>query len=87
MAASVDSEECQSDTYKIGGDSLDSNLDWAPRKKKKMSETESGKVETFLCSTTSSENSADHWRLKLETLETRIVEGEEWLETQRQQFE
>ena len=74
-------EECQPETYEIGGDSLDSDLDWFPERRCK-NESAPGEVETFLHSTKSSKKTADNQRLKLETLQTnsrrgRMVRGTE----------
>ena len=87
VAANIDVEESQPDD--IDGGSLDSELDWAPRKKKKMCDQESGpsKVETFLHSTKASKKAVDHRRLKLEALQAKMEVGKNQLEAQRQQFE
>ena len=88
VAANIDVEESQ--PVDIDGGSSDSELDWAPRKKKKkMCDQESGpsKVETFLHSTKASKKAVDHRRLKLEALQAKIEVGENRLEAQRQQFE
>ena len=67
-------EECQPETYEIGGDSLDSDLDWFPERRCK-NESAPGEVETFLHSTKSSKKTADNQSLKLETLQTNSRRG------------